>query len=307
MRRRLIRVKRLAEFGVLAAGCLALGACASGSKLVSKVDPRYGVSASPRVIEPGQPVPKGGGTYRVGKAYTVGGRVYTPEENRHYRAEGIASWYGDAFHGRLTANGEVYDMNAISAAHPTLPIPSYARVTNLKNGRSIIVRVNDRGPYHTNRLIDLSYKAANLLEFRGHGLARVRVEYVGSAPLEGTDDRQLMATLRDGSPAPAPSSVMVASARPFIPHTRVPIAEVPVPASRPYDLGEDDGEGANASSGWSLRTGSTRQAGPSEVTARARTAPNAPAPVVARRQAPVTAASAIPSTGLGLSNGRGLY
>jgi rare lipoprotein A len=177
----------------------------------------------------------------------------------------------------------------------------------LKNGRSIIVRVNDRGPYHTNRLIDLSYKAANLLEFRGHGLARVRVEYVGSAPLEGTDDRQLMATLRDGSPAPAPSSVMVASARPFIPHTRVPIADVPVPASRPYDLGEDDGEGANASSSWSLRTGSTRQAVPSEVTARARAAPYAPAPVAARRPAPVTAASAIPSTGLGFSNGRGLY
>jgi rare lipoprotein A len=198
-------------------------------------------------------------------------------------------------------------MTSISAAHPTLPIPSYARVTNLKNGRSIIVRVNDRGPYHTNRLIDLSYKAANLLEFRGHGLARVRVEYVGSAPLEGTDDRQLMATLRDGSPAPAPSSVMVASARPFIPHTRVPIADVPVPASRPYDLGEDDGEGANASSSWSLRTGSTRQAAPSEVTARARAAPYAPTPAAARRPAPVTAASAVPSTGLGFSNGRGLY
>jgi rare lipoprotein A len=289
-----------------ALGCLALGACASGNQLVSKVDPRYGVSASPRVIEPGQPVPKGGGTYRVGKAYTVGGRVYTPEENRHYRAEGIASWYGDAFHGRLTANGEVYDMEAISAAHPTLPIPSYARVTNLKNGRSIIVRVNDRGPYHTNRLIDLSYKAAHLLEFRGRGLARVRVEYVGSAPLEGSDDRQLLATLREGSPAPAPSSVMVASARSFIPHTRVPIADVPMPSGRPYDLGEDDGQGGDTRYDWNLRTTTSRQTGPSEVTARARTAP--PTPAFARRQAPSPVfTSAIPPADLGFSSGRGLY
>jgi rare lipoprotein A len=135
----------------------------------------------------------------------------------------------------------------------------------------------------------------------------VRVEYVGAAPLEGTDDRQLLATLRDGSPAPAPSSVMIASARPFIPHARVPIADVPVPAGRPYDLGEDDGAGNAATSGWNLRTSTTRQAPPSEVTARARTAPYAPAPVVARRRAPVTAASAIPSTGLSFSNGRGLY
>src|SRR5690606_21561311 len=116
---------------------------------------KYGVSASPRVVELGQPVPKGGGTYRVGKPYTVGGRTYTPQENNRYTAEGIASWYGRASHGRLTANGEVYDMDSISAAHPTLPIPSYARVTNLNNKRSIIVRVNDRGPYHANRVIDV--------------------------------------------------------------------------------------------------------------------------------------------------------
>ncbi|MGE0749248.1 MAG: septal ring lytic transglycosylase RlpA family protein [Variibacter sp.] len=311
MGRKPVRVWRIAEIGAMLAGCLALGACASGGKLASTVDPRYGVSASPRVVEPGQPVPKGGGTYRVGKPYVVGGRLYTPEENRHYRAEGIASWYGDDFHGRLTANGEVYDMGAISAAHPTLPIPSYARVTNLKNGRSIIVRVNDRGPYHSNRLIDLSYKAANLLEFRGHGLARVRVEYVGSAPLEGTDDRMLMATLREGAPAPAPSNVMIASARPFVPHSRVPIAEVPVPSSRPYDLGENDGRGASES--WNLRT-TRRQGSASEMTARARIAPPPapPAPQIAARRSPppsVAAASALPmdGAGLGFSNGRGLY
>ncbi len=112
---------------------------------------------------------------------------------------GLASWYGDDFHGRQTANGEVFDMTSISAAHPTLPMPSYARVTNLANGKSLIVRVNDRGPFHANRVMDVSYRAAKLLEFERSGTARVRVEYVGRASLDGSDDRQLMATLRTGA------------------------------------------------------------------------------------------------------------
>ena len=199
------------------AACLVLANCASSGKFASRVDPKYGVSSSPRVVAFGEPVPKGGGTYRVGKPYTVAGRVYVPEEDVNYREEGLASWYGDDFHGRLTANGEVFDMASLTAAHPTLPMPCYARVTNLSNGKSLIVRVNDRGPYHGNRLIDVSNKAAELLEFKGNGVARVRVEYVGRAPLEGSDDRQLMATLRTGVPAPSPSLVRVASARPFVP------------------------------------------------------------------------------------------
>jgi rare lipoprotein A len=206
------------------------------------IDPKYGVSSSPRVVEPGQPVPKGGGTFRVGKPYIVAGRVYVPEENPNYRNEGTASWNGEDFHGRLTANGEVYDMNAISAAHPTLPMPCYVRVTNLANQRSLIVRVNDRGPYHGNREIDLSGKAAQLLGFADRGVARVRVEYVGAAPMEGSDDGRLMATLRQGEPAPAPAGVMVASARPFVPdfaaRGAVIRGAVPVPEDRPFDLGE---------------------------------------------------------------------
>ena len=130
---------------------------------------------------------------------------------------------------------------SLTAAHPTLPMPCYARVTNLGNGKSLIVRVNDRGPYHGNRLIDVSNKAAELLEFKGNGVARVRVEYVGRAPLEGSDDRQLVATLRTGEPAPAPSLVRVASARPFVPEIRSPAApirgDVPMPQGRPYSLG----------------------------------------------------------------------
>ena len=231
------------------AACLVLANCASSGKFASRVDPRYGVSTSPRVVAFGEPVPKGGGTYRVGKPYTVGGRVYVPEEDVNYREEGLASWYGDDFHGRLTANGEVFDMGSLTAAHPTLPMPCYARVTNLSNGKSLIVRVNDRGPYHGNRLIDVSNKAAELLEFKGNGVARVRVEYVGRAPLEGSDDRQLMATLRTGTPAPSPSLVRVASARPFVPEVvssgRAIRGEVPMPEGRPYSLGNTSADQAS--------------------------------------------------------------
>lgn len=231
----------------VAAVCLALANCSSSS-LSSRVDPKYGVSSSPRVVEMGDPVPKGGGAYRVGKPYVVAGRVYVPEEDVNYRQEGLASWYGDDFHGRLTANGEIFDMTSLSAAHPTLPMPSYARVTNLANGKSLIVRVNDRGPYHDNRVMDVSSRAAELLEFKNHGVARVRVEYVGRAPLEGSDDRVLLATLRTGVPAPAPSFVRVASARPFVPElpsaSRPIRGEVPMPEGRPYNLGSTQPEQA---------------------------------------------------------------
>jgi rare lipoprotein A len=234
-------VIRAARSAATVAACLILANCASSGKFASRVDPKYGVSSSPRVVGFGEPVPKGGGTYRVGKPYTVAGRVYVPEEDTNYREEGLASWYGDDFHGRLTANGEVFDMASLTAAHPTLPMPCYARVTNLSNGKSLIVRVNDRGPYHGNRLIDVSNKAAELLEFKGNGVARVRVEYVARAPLEGSDDRQLVATLRTGVPAPSPSMVRVASARSFVPEIPAsgrPIrGEVPMPEGRPYSLG----------------------------------------------------------------------
>ena len=223
-----------------------LANCASSGKFASRVDPKYGVSSSPRVVAFGEPVPKGGGVYRVGKPYTVAGRVYVPEEDVNYREDGLASWYGDDFHGRLTANGEVFDMGSLTAAHPTVPMPCYARVTNLSNGKSLVVRVNDRGPYHGNRLIDVSNKAAELLEFKGNGVAHVRVEYVGRAPLEGSDDRQLLATLRTGVPAPSPSLVRVASARPFVPEIasngRRIRGEVPVPDGRPYNLGNSSAD-----------------------------------------------------------------
>jgi rare lipoprotein A len=237
MRRGRVAWGRAVCAGLTGAACLALANCSSSPTMFGNLDPRYGVSSSPRVIAPGEPVPKGGGSYRVGAPYVVGGRTYVPVEDPNYRAEGLASWYGEDFHGRLTANGEIFDMHAISAAHPTLPMPCYARVTNLANGRSLVVRVNDRGPYAGNREIDLSVRAAELLGFYDRGLARVRVEYVGAAPLQGTDDRQLMATLRDGEPAPIPGGVTLASARPYVPDPSYR-GSVPVPADRPFDLGE---------------------------------------------------------------------
>jgi rare lipoprotein A len=179
----------------------------------SHIDPRYGVEPSARLVEPGAPVPKGGGVHRVGSPYIVAGRVYIPQDNPHYRADGVASWYGSDFHGRSTANGEIFDAEAITAAHPTLPLPSYVRVSNLSNGRSLIVRVNDRGPYAGNRIIDVSKRAAYLLGFTVSGTAWVRVEYVGQAPIEGSDDRVLEATLRQDEPAPAPGTTKLAALR----------------------------------------------------------------------------------------------
>ena len=230
--------------GAVAGCCLVLAHCGQAP---GRLDPKYGVSASPRVVQLGEPVPKGGGVYRVGKPYSIGGRTYSPEENGSYSAEGIASWYGEDFHGRQTANGEVYDMNSISAAHPTLPLPSYARVTNLANRRSIIVRVNDRGPYHQGRLIDVSVRAAKLLGFYDQGTTQVRVDYVGSASLAGSDDTKLEATLRQGAPAPGPSEVRVASTRPILPqYSEAPSmrgqgrGEVPTPSGRPFELGQED-------------------------------------------------------------------
>lgn len=153
----------------------------------------YGVKASPRVAY-GRNVPKGGGRDMTGKPYQVKGKWYVPKEDRDYNKTGLASWYGSAFHGRLTANGEVYDQHHLSAAHPTFPLPSYARVTNLENGDSVIVRVNDRGPFHPGRIIDLSNKAAEMLEVQHKGTAKVRVQYVGRARMDGKDMPYLMAS-----------------------------------------------------------------------------------------------------------------
>lgn len=120
------------------------------------------------------------GIYKIGDPYQVAGVWYYPKVEPDYDATGIASWYGQDFHGLTTANGEIFDMNEISAAHQTLPLPSLVRVTNLENGRSMIVRVNDRGPFVNGRVLDMSRRGAQLLGFEGQGTARVRVQLVAS-------------------------------------------------------------------------------------------------------------------------------
>ena len=231
---------------------------------------------SERVVAEGEPVPRGGGQYLVGRPYTIAGKRYVPNPQPRESQIGMASYYGGAFHGRRTANGEVYDMNSITAAHPTLPLPSYARVTNTRNGRSIIVRVNDRGPYHSGRVMDVSSKVAEALAFKAYGTAQIKVDYIGKAGLQGSDDNKLLASLRtdgrpaqlDGSPSlpatmvaqnapvPAPvqqpspqrvalldeSSAPVSSPPPVSPVIAAPRiaampSNAPLPPSRPFDLG----------------------------------------------------------------------
>lgn len=169
-------VRKSAVVLIVSAAGLVIAACSGGAKPES-------LEYSPRVVQPGAPIPKGGGRYKLGRPYTVKGRLYTPRHQPNYSRTGVASWYGRDFHGRLTANGEVYDMNQMSAAHPTLPLPSLVEVTNMRTGRKVVVRVNDRGPFARGRIIDLSYRAATELELVGRGVGEVHVRYVGPARL----------------------------------------------------------------------------------------------------------------------------
>ncbi|MCM1001092.1 MAG: septal ring lytic transglycosylase RlpA family protein [Wolbachia endosymbiont of Melophagus ovinus] len=118
------------------------------------------------------------GHYKIGNSYTINGVTYHPKHCNHYEEIGVASWYGMEDHGTLTANGEVFDRNSVSAAHKTLPLPCFVLVTNLENGRKLVVRVNDRGPFVKGRIIDLSEKAAKILGFHKSGLAKVKVQYL---------------------------------------------------------------------------------------------------------------------------------
>ena len=205
---RLATILRLAAVGGAAA---TLAACAS-------VSPQPLASA-------GTPL-TGGGT---NKPYQVNGRWYVPSSQPDYDQVGTASWYGDAFNMRPTANGEIFDMDAVSAAHTTLPLPSIVEVTNLDNGRKLKVRVNDRGPFVDNRLIDLSHEAARELGFDRKGLARVRVRYVGPAPLLGRDAGVRVASSAPSRRRPAyPTKIAPAEAAP-----QVAFASAPAPIQAP--------------------------------------------------------------------------
>ena len=176
----------LGRWGALVLSALMLVACAE-TQFLAATAKRVG-----RVAEPTAPAEQTG-VYKVGNPYQIGGAWYYPAIDYEYSETGIASWYGPKFHGRYTANGERFDMNQLSAAHRTLPLPSFARVTNLENGRSLVVRVNDRGPFARGRIIDVSRRAAQLLGFEANGTARVEVTILPA------ESRALAARLNGGT------------------------------------------------------------------------------------------------------------
>lgn len=180
---------------------LILAGCSSPT-----VNPRLNAAATanPAGVEPVEEDPPAASEEKVEEQpargpYEVAAKAQSPEG---YSAEGLASWYGLQFHGRSTANGEVFDKELISAAHPSLPLPSYARVTNVSNGKSIVVRVNDRGPFHGDRALDVSERVADILDFKKKGMAQVRIDYVGPASLSGSDEGRLLATYRENGSLP---------------------------------------------------------------------------------------------------------
>lgn len=202
-------------------------------------------SCAPRVAD------RGLGTYKVGNPYNIGGVWYYPKEDPFYDETGIASWYGEDFHGKQTANGEMYNMQALTAAHRTLPLPTIVRVTNLENGRSIRLRVNDRGPYARGRIIDVSRRAADLLGFKQNGTARVRVQYEGRGrvadPTQSADIDGAQASAKTtAAPVTAVAATELApppGAQASAARTAATMAVAPTPSQASADAawGEPDG------------------------------------------------------------------
>ncbi|MBT5387454.1 MAG: septal ring lytic transglycosylase RlpA family protein [Porticoccaceae bacterium] len=186
--------RHLGALPVILATVLGIVSCGSAPTLGPTLGPtsdrdgpgeRIDISAIPNPLPKVEPITKLGNK----SPYTVFGKTYqVMSSNKNYREQGVASWYGKKFHGRKTSNGEIYNMYGMTAAHKTLPIPSYVSVTNLDNNRSIVVRVNDRGPFHDARLIDLSYVGALKLGFADQGTARVLVEYLDPSQPTATEN-----------------------------------------------------------------------------------------------------------------------
>jgi rare lipoprotein A len=172
------------------------------------------------------------GSVKIGRPYEIGGVRYVPADDRNYVNSGTASWYGDKFHGRPTSSGELYDMEDLTAAHRTLPMPSFIKVTNLDNGKSVVLRVNDRGPYHSNRIIDVSRKGAEALGFISKGTARVKVERV--FPSETVEQRRVLAAL----PTPGVNADGPADKMPALPVADIISLPLPPPPQEVLDLAQ---------------------------------------------------------------------
>ncbi len=217
-RQPVLRSLYLLSLTSLLSGCAMFGA---GPKLPSGTD-----TASPG--------------YKIGAPYQIGGVWYSPAEDYSYDETGIASWYGPGFHLKKTANGEIFDAEELTAAHRTLPMPTLARVTNLDNGRSVVVRINDRGPFAHGRILDLSRKAAEVLEFVGKGTARVRVQVLAdesraiAQAVRGRGGRQITTAPRDGTYSTA--EVTPVRATPAVARYAPPQPPAPQPVM--HDLAE---------------------------------------------------------------------
>ncbi len=196
--------------GVLCAVAVILAGCSGSSPFSKKKDPFAGVG-SPVWNSAKGPMPKGGGRRHVGKSYQVADIWFHPKHEPDYDKTGVASWYGPKFNRRMTSNGEWFDMEQMTAAHTTMELPSYAKVTNLENGREVIVRVNDRGPFVNDRIIDMSKRSADILGFRGRGKTRARVQYIGRAPLQDPTYGHL-AAMNDELKRRTPLNEMIAGA-----------------------------------------------------------------------------------------------
>ena len=237
-----------------------------------------------------------GGQYKVGKPYQVNGTTYYPRVEPDYNHVGIASWYGADFHGKRTANGDVYDMNALTAAHTTLPMPSKVRVTNMENGRSLILTVNDRGPFVKNRIIDVSRRAAQLLGFARQGTAKVRVEAVNhrmdenirTAALPQSDGVEVPPTFPSGGTT-QPVGVD-------------PVADVTMQAAAPPPGANLSKQAAAmvrpvlAPEAAAINTAATATPAPTHAAVTAPTQAPAAGPTVADAPTPISVAAAVPVT-----------
>lgn len=215
----------------LLSAVLALPACAETS-FISQMAKGMPVDLGPEVAALGNLAhPHRGGHYKVGLPYTIKGITYRPKVDYSYNEVGIASWYGPGFDGKLTANGEIYDQDLLTAAHKTLPMPSLARVTNLENGRSVVVRINDRGPFAPGRIIDMSDRGAKLLGFHRQGITKVRVQILA-------EESQIMAAAAKGETVPRYTGIQFDRNKTAFPAPPVPgpkpvmVAAIPVATGR---------------------------------------------------------------------------
>lgn len=212
------RVARLVRTASAAAcACALLAGCAETEFVANSVK-SLGVGAD-----------SGNGRYKVGRPYRINGTLYVPQVDYNYSETGIASWYGPDFHGNDTANGEIFDMNEISAAHRTLPLPSMVRVTNLKNGRTLNVRVNDRGPFARGRIIDMSRRGAQLLGFERDGTAPVRVDILAYESRKLAGELPGAVAQADKHPVPNAAPRVAVTSKPLAPPPGARTAPPPNP------------------------------------------------------------------------------